>query len=186
MTETQDEKLVREAVGIFDDAETLQEAVDELESHGFDRAELSLLAGEKTVEEKLGHVYQRAAELEDDPNAPRAAFVNAESLGAAEGGLIGGFLYVMGVAAAGAVVASGGALAAILSAGAMAGGTGALIGTVLALVVGEHHADFLQTQLDRGGLLLWVHTRDAEHEAKATEILSKHSAHDVHVHGLAA
>lgn len=186
MTERQDNKLVREAVGVFDDAETLQAAVDELESHGFDRAELSLLAGEKTVEEKLGHIYQRTTELEDDPDAPRASFVNAESLGAAEGGLIGGFLYAMGVAAAGSVVASGGALAAILGAGAMAGGTGALIGTVLALLVGEHHADYLQTQLDRGGLLLWVRTRDAAHEAKATEILAKHSAHDVHIHGLAA
>ena len=44
----------------------------------------------------------------------------------------------------------------------------------------------LQEQLDRGGLLLWVHTRDAAHEERATEILRRHSGRDVHVHDLPA
>ncbi len=47
--------MIREAVAVFDDAEALQAAIDELESSGFDRAEISLLAGAKSVEEKLGH-----------------------------------------------------------------------------------------------------------------------------------
>jgi hypothetical protein len=45
---------IREAVGVFHDPASLQEAIDELLSSGFDRAELSLLAGEHAVEEKLG------------------------------------------------------------------------------------------------------------------------------------
>jgi hypothetical protein len=39
-------------------------------SSGFDRAELSMLAAERTVDEKLGHKYQKIAELEDDPIVP--------------------------------------------------------------------------------------------------------------------
>ncbi len=98
---------VREAVGVFDDVETLQAAIDELESSGFDRAELSLLAGEHVVEEKLGHLYEKVSELEDDPKVPRAAYVSTETIGDAEGALIGGLMYVGATAAAGAIVATG-------------------------------------------------------------------------------
>lgn len=52
---------VREAVGLFDRSSTLQEAIDELLSSGFDRAELSLLASEKAVDEKLGRHYRKAS-----------------------------------------------------------------------------------------------------------------------------
>jgi hypothetical protein len=173
---------VKEAVGVFKTADTLQDAIDDLMSSGFDRAELSLLAGEHTVEEKLGHKYRKVTELEDDAAVPRCCYVSTESIGDAEGGLIGGFLYVGAVAAAGAIVASGGTLAAAITGTALAGGVGTLIGSVLAKLVGDHHAHHLQEQLDHGGLLLWVRTRDAEHEKRAVDILRKHSGRDVHVH----
>jgi hypothetical protein len=175
-----------EAVGVFDGANSLQDAIDELLSSGFDRAEISLLASEHAVEEKLEHAYKKAAELEDDPTVPRVAYVSTESIGDAEGGLIGGLMYVGAVAAAGAVVATGGTLAGVIAVAAMTGGAGGLIGSVLAKLVGYHHADYLQEQLDHGGLLLWVRTRDEEHERRARKILSKHSAHDVHIHALPA
>lgn len=173
---------VREAVGIFDDRETFEAAVDELLSSGFDRAELSLLASENAVEEKLGHMYEKVEELEDDAEIPRAAYVERESVGDAEGGLIGGLGYVGAVIGAGAAVVSGGTFAGAVAAACLSGGAGGLIGSALAKMIDHHHADRLQAQLDRGGLLLWVHARDPEHERRATEILAKHSAHDVHVH----
>ena len=184
MSPAQARETRTEAVGVFDDAASLQDAIDELLSSGFNQAEISLLAGEHTVEEKLGHRYEKVSELEDDLSVPRAAYVSTESLGDAEGGLIGGFVYVGAVAAAGAVVATGGTLAAAITAAAMLGGAGGLIGSVLADLVGDHHARYLQEQLDRGGLLLWVRTRDEAQEQRATQILSKYSAHDVHTHAL--
>ena len=60
--------------------------------------------------------------------------------------------------------------------------TAPLIGTLLARWIGDHHAHYLQEQMDHGGLLLWVRTRDAEKEKSATEILKKHSSRDVHLH----
>lgn len=54
--------------------------------------------------------------------------------------------------------------AAVLGA-SIAGGAGGLIGGILAKLVGEHHAHYLQAQLEHGGLLLWVRTWDAVHEA---------------------
>ena len=177
---------IREAVGVFDTAEGLQDAIDELLSSGFDRAELSLLASERAVEEKLGYAYRRAEELEDETRVPRTAFVSTESRGDAEGALIGGLVYVGAVLAAGGIVASGGTLAGAVVAAALAGGAGAAAGSVFAKLLEYHHADYLDEQLGRGGLLLWVRTRSPERETRAVEILGKHSAHDVHVHDIPA
>jgi hypothetical protein len=98
--------------------------------------------------------------------------------------VIGGLMYVGAVAAAGGIVASGGTLAGAIVAAALAGGAGGVTGTILAKLIEYHHADHLQEQLDHGGLLLWVRTRDGAHEARALEILARHSARDVHVHDI--
>ncbi len=59
-------------------------------------------------------------------------------------------------------------------------------GALLALagLIDRHHVQYLQEQLERGGLLLWVRTEDAEHEKRAREILERYSARDMHVHDL--
>jgi hypothetical protein len=100
--------------------------------------------------------------------------------------LIGGLVYVGAVVAAGAVVASGGTLTAANRDGRAGRWTGGLIGSVLAKWVGDHHAHYLQEQINHGGQLLWVRTRNTEDEKRALEILKKHSASEVHVHALRA
>lgn len=179
-------RTVREAVGVFSSSENLQAAIDELLSSGFNRAELSLLASEQAVEQKLGHRYEKVTTLADDPSVPRAVYVSTEAIGDAQGGIIGGLFFVGATAAAGAIVASGGALGAAVVAAALAGGVGGVIGTILARWVGDHHAHYLQHQLEHGGLLLWVRTWQAEDERRATEILRRHSGGNVHVHSLPA
>jgi hypothetical protein len=177
---------VREAVGIFHQWSSFQAAVDELMSSGFDRADLSLLAGERAVEEKLGHVYEKVSELEDSAEVPRTAYVGRDSMVEARTGMIGALAYIGALAAVGAVVASGGTLAWAIAAAAMAGGSGGLIGTLAARHLGRDRAKDVQAQLDKGGLLLWVRVRDSEHERRALDILRRHSADDVHVHDLPA
>jgi hypothetical protein len=172
----------REAVGIFHRAEDFQDAIDELLSSGFHRAELSVLASQSAVAEKLHGNCHEANALADDPQVPRSAYVSTEAIGDAEGALIGGFFYVGATLAAGAVLASGGTLAAAIAATAAAGGAGGLIGSLLARRVGYHHARYLEEQIERGGLLLWVHTRDPEREEKAVRILEAHCGDNVHVH----
>jgi hypothetical protein len=179
-------RTVREVVGLFNRPEDLQYAIDELLSSGFHRAELSLLAGKRAVEEKLGHPYRTVRALADHPTVPRAVYVSTEAIGDAKGGLVGGLMYLGGVAAAAAVVTSGGTLVAAIAAAALAGLAGGLIGSILAKWVGDRHAQYLQEQMDHGGLLLWVRTWDAEDETRAVDILRKHSAGDAHVHALPA
>ena len=81
--------------------------------------------------------------------------------------------------AAGTVVASAGAVAAAIVGTAIAG---ALLGTVFTHWMDQRHADWLQGQLDRGGILLWVRTADEERERQALDILTRFSAHDIHIH----
>jgi hypothetical protein len=173
---------VREAVAVFDTAETLQNAIDELLSSGFHRAELSLLASEADVVSKLGHKYRKSSELADDPSVPRAAYVSTEAIGDGQGALIGALIYIGAGLLMGPVAAGGGTLAAVAAAAALGGGTGGLAGAWLAKHLGDQQARRIQEQLDHGGLLLWVRTWDAEEESLAVQILKRHSARDVHVH----
>ena len=87
--------------------------------------------------------------------------------------LIGGLAYVGATFAVGAVVMSGGALAAAIAAAVLAGGTGGLIGSALAHWVGHHHAAYLHDQIENGGLLLWVRAWNESDEARALEIIAK-------------
>jgi hypothetical protein len=175
--------VVSEAVAVFHDVSDLDAAVEELRAAGFAKDDISLLATEDAVEDKLGQRYERVEELEDEPEAPRVAYRTRTSLGESEDRLIGSLTYLPAVVAAGTVVASAGVVAAAVTGTAIAG---ALIGTVLAHWLDKSHAEHLQEQLDHGGLLLWVRTPDEDAQRRALEVLTRHSAHDVHIHQLPA
>ncbi|HVC50411.1 MAG TPA: hypothetical protein VND87_00155 [Stellaceae bacterium] len=168
-------QTIREAVAVFDDPETLEDAVFALETHGFDRAAFSLLADEATVEHKLGHRYQRVAEMENDPSAPRATFFSRVSRTEAQYGLPIGLAFIGAIALGGI----GGALPVLVTAGG-----GAAIGAVLGGMMHRRYARQIEEQLVRGGILLWVNMRDAAQEETAVDILKAHSARDVHVHDI--
>ena len=175
---------IREAVGVFASENDLQAAIDELLSSGFHRAELSLLASEEAVNERLGGGLANARAAEDDPGVPRTAYVSPEAIGDAQGGIVSCLVYAGATAAAGTVLISGGAIVAALVAATLAGGAGGVVGALLAKWLGDNHAQYLQTQVDHGGLLLWVRTRDAKAEDRAVDVLKRHSSRDVHVHTL--
>lgn len=183
MSSNSQDRMTTEAVAVFHDVNSLDAAVEELRDAGFGRGDISLLAGEHAVEKKLGHRYERVEELEDDPEVPRKAYRTRESLGEAEDVMIGSLTYLPAVIAAGTVVASAGVVAAAVTGVAIGG---ALLGTALSHWMDRSHAEWLQEQLDHGGLLLWVRTPDAESQQKALTILARHSAHDVHLHKLPA
>jgi hypothetical protein len=170
-------------VAVFDDVSGLESAFGELRAAGFAKADISLLAADAAVERKLGHMYRRVEELEDEPSAPRTAFVSGKNLGEREDRLVGSLTVLPTVLAAGTVVASAGAVAAAVVGTALAG---ALLGTVFTHWMDQRHADWLQGQLDRGGILLWVRTPDEAAERKALAILTRHSAHDIHIHEIPA
>jgi hypothetical protein len=181
---TQKSNLFREAVAVFTTADDLQAAVDELLSSGFHRADLSLLAGEDTLNEKLGRGFANVRDLEDDPTAPRSAYISPEAIGDAQGGIVGALMYVGATTAAGAMFVSGGTILGALVVATVVGGAGGVVGALLAKWLGDHHGRYLQAQIDQGGLLLWVRTKDTEAQVRALDILRRHSSRDVHIHSV--
>ena len=175
-----------EAVGVFDSFEALQAAYYDLHIAGFSRYDMSLLGDEAVLREKLGKSYWRSEDLEDDPRAPRAAFVSEEAIGELEGGIIGGFLFLGSYIAMAAMLTPASTLAASIAAVAIGGTPAAAIGAILARRVGRHHKDYYADQIRHGGILLWVRVTDKEREDLAVKIMKGHSGRDVHVHGWSA
>lgn len=173
-----------EAVGIFHNAADLQAAIDDLLTQGFNRMDLSILASEKAIEDKLHESYVPARDLEDRTEVPTTAFVSPESIGDAMGAVIGVLVYVPAMIGGAAIVASGGALAAAVAAAAIAGGVGGSVGVIMAALIGQKQSDDIEEHLRAGGLLLWVRTRDQHHEERALGILAGHNAEGVHLHTL--
>jgi hypothetical protein len=173
---------VPEAVGVFDSFETLQAAIYDLRMSGFSRYDISLLGDKKAMEEKLGSAYWRSADLEDNPDAPRAAFVSEEAIGELEGAIAGGFFFLGSYIAMAAMLTPVATLATSIAAIAIGGGPAAVIGALLARRVGQHHKDYYADQIRNGGILLWVRTSDKDKEDLAVKILKGHSGKDVHVH----
>jgi hypothetical protein len=62
----------------------------------------------------------------------------------------------------------------VAAAAVAARGVGAA-GALLGRIVAEDQASFLDAQLARGGVLLWVRTQDAAAERRALEVLRRYS-----------
>ena len=170
---------VREAVAVFDDVGELEAAVEDLRAAGFPEGAFSLLAADEAVERKLGHVYRRVEDLEDDGAAPRTRFAALRRVGDSEDRVASAVTVLPDLIAAGTVVGTTGPLGALVAGLTAAGAT---LATAFSHFMNESHADWLQDQLDRGGLLLWVRTPTPESEREAIAILTRHATHDVHIH----
>jgi hypothetical protein len=179
------EASIREAVAVFHDPEALQAAVSDLQSHGFDRAEISFIAREGFS----GHVaedYREAGEIEDRPDVTREAPTDETDIRQRRTLEISMAATIAAFAAVGFTVLSGGAAAVAAGVGvAAAGGVGGL-GALLGRLYGQGQDRLVQEQIDRGGVLLWVRTRDAAAETRALDILRRHAAEDAHVHEVPA
>lgn len=173
-------RLSREVFGVFDSAESFENAATDLLVEGYEQRRLSVLAKRNTIEEKLGHRYESVTEITDGEDVERNAFVEKVTHNELKAMMLGSLAYFGGVAAAGAVVISGGtALAAGLLAVA-AGGGAAAAGEALDRVLGERYATHLQDQLEHGGIALWVSVDGSdEDEARATRVLQKNGATSV-------
>ena len=177
---------IREAVAVFDDPKTMQQALSDLQGSGFDRADISFIARDSYLKGHLAQGYDDMHQAEDDPKAERATPVEEtdirqrRTLEVSTGATIAAF------AAAGLTVATGGATALAAGIGAAAAGGVGGLGALLGKLYGQGQETFMQEQIDRGGVLLWVHLRDAAAEERALDILRRHGARDVHMHDIPA
>jgi hypothetical protein len=147
--------FLQRIAGVMPSVKALESVVDGLETQGFDRAQFGVLANEDALP-----VGENAAALAADPKVRTDADSYPETEGAVSGALIGGLAYVGAIAAAGAVILTGGALGVALAALAAAGGASGLVGALVAHGFEQDHARLIEDQLSRGGVVLWIQPRD--------------------------
>jgi hypothetical protein len=179
-------KKLREAVAHFSDPMKLEAAISDLQSHGFDRADISFVAHAGLMGEKPATAGQPADAVADDPAAPREAPVESTDMRQGRA-LVTSMSSVIAVfAAAGFAVATGGTAALAAGVAAAAGiGVGAA-SAAIGKKMGDDRRQYMEDQLDDGGVLVWVRTRDAAAEARAVAILRDAGGLDAHLHDVPA
>jgi len=178
--------FVREAVGVFGDPESLQAALDDLALSGFRREEISVLAPQSRVREKLRAENPDLLTIMDHPDTPRAVFIPKEVMGEIMGSLMGVPLY-LGASLGGALaIVEGAGWIYILAAIAAGGLAGMLLGGIVAWMAARWWNSHIRRQIRNGGLVLWVHIRSPDQESRAWHILSDNHARYLHVHDIPA
>jgi hypothetical protein len=157
--------------GLYPDRMAVERAVDALREAGFRAADISVLFPE--------NVGTKDFAVDKGTKAPEGATTGAGT-GAAIGGTLGwlagiGALAIPGVGpfiAAGPIMA---ALAGIGVGGAVGGVTGALVG----MGMPEYEAKRYEGRITKGGILLSVHSDNADWTKRAKEILERTGAQDI-------
>lgn len=179
MASEREPHTLREVIGIFVDGAQIKAAIDDLTACGFEKDRLGLLASEYAVKSSLGELYTRTNVSHDPSKAPSMAFVEADSDGEMVQSGRGGLYFAGSTMALGAVVVSaavlGGALLSALAGVAAVGALGSLAGSIIS----QSDAEYLEQEVEKGRLLLFVRVDDAGAEAQAEEILSRHAALDI-------
>lgn len=157
--------------GIYGSGEQVELAVSSLRSAGFRPTDISILLPENLGTKELAH--------EKHTKAPEGAAAGATSgavLGGALGWLVGiGALAIPGL---GPFIAAGPIVAALSGVGvgaAVGGVTGALVG----LGIPEYEAKRYEGLIKGGGILLSVHSDNAEWTKRAKQILEETGAEDI-------
>ena len=184
MENTLQKPPIREAVGIFFDADELKETILDLKSAGFHDEELGLLGDELNLQNKLCDLYKKLNKLSDNPDAPQTAFVKNESRGDTVHALTG-ILFLIPTVIIGAILVAlaavfiGVGMVVVVSVLAVAG-----ITAVILIIIHQSDAEYLEMQVDHDRLLLFVRTRNKIQEKKAIEILKNHSAYNPKIYSV--
>ncbi len=180
--------MTRTVIALYDNFQDANMAVRELVDNGFNRDDISLMAGDESGQYSRyidSDEYRNRSMTEDTTAASSGAGVGA-SIGATLGG-IGGLLVGLGalvIPGIGPVIAAGPLSAALAGlagagAGALAGGiTGGLIGALVDAGVPEETAQYYSEGVRRGGTLLSVRASD-ELSGSAVDIMNRHHPVDI-------
>ncbi len=175
---------IREVVGLFQDMNALYDCVDTLQNNGFDRSEISLMNFEAHQNLHLKNKMTNTREAEDDPSVKRMSLIGRHSLGDAQGFLIAIPIYIFTLIGVGISTALElGVISMLLLSGGF-GFLGCALGLKGAYWIKDKSEYSLRLQLAHGGIPVWVHVKDDEHEKRALNILREFNASDVHAHAL--
>jgi len=157
--------------GIYSRRVGIESAVDALKVAGFRNTDISVLMPEKESTKEFAH--------EKHTKAPEGAATGASSgivIGGALGWLAGiGALAIPGV---GPFIVAGPLMAALAGAG-VGGAVGGVTGALIGMGIPEYEAKRYEGRVNKGGMLLSVHSDNSEWVTRAKEILKSTGAEDI-------
>lgn len=157
--------------GIVSSVSEADNAVSRLKEANFSNNDISVLMPDKEGTKDFAY--------EKHTKAPAGAATGAGAggvLGGALGWLVGiGSLAIPGI---GPFIAAGPIMAA-LSGAAVGAAVGGLTGTLVGLGIPEYEAKRYEGKVQKGGILISIHTEDSEERKNAKEILETSGAEDI-------
>jgi hypothetical protein len=157
--------------GIYGSYGAADAAVDALRAAGFRNTDISVMFPENAGTKDFAH--------EKGTKAPEGATTGAGT-GAVIGGAVGwlagiGTLAIPGV---GPFIAAGPIMAALAGAG-VGGAVGGLTGALVGMGIPEYEAKRYEGRVNKGGILLSVHSDDSDWTKKAKAVLERTGAEDI-------
>jgi len=150
---------VREAAALFPSEDKLEDAILALQESGIDRSRISVL-GHLPSRSEAGHTRNWIRHLVDIDDAPRGAPKQRSTLAQAETAVVALPGYGGAMLGLIAVMATGGALGLAVASAIVAGAVGSGAGYLVARSIGHHHDERVMSQIEAGGLVLWVTLHD--------------------------
>lgn len=170
---------VREVTARFHDATAFEAAIETLVDHGINRDTIHIIASHDAVRAKLGHMFGVSNDIDEGDAAPQTIYEDSHDVANEKALAVGVPVYIGGLGAGLAVVASGGTLAFAALLATAGAGVGAGIGKLVARAIGRHHSMDLQHHLELGALILTVCVETSEAEAKVSDLLATCDGSDI-------
>lgn len=175
-----DKQKYYEVVGIFSSVESLNEAADQLFSIGFNPYSLSLLSRNQINKQKSEENNPSIENIAKDRETLRTSFQAEENVSIAEGAVISTLMYIGVVGTAALVIINRGS-DSNLSLAFIVGIIAVIIGVILAMMIKKYHQKYIDYQLRKGGLILWIHLEKKSQSPNVIKILKGYKATKVHL-----
>ncbi|WP_144098589.1 hypothetical protein [Croceicoccus sediminis] len=154
---------IREAVALFPTEKSLEEAIVRLQEQGVDRSRISVLGHLPSAADADG-ARNWMHHLTNLDAAPRGNPGEDEVMPEAKAAVIGLPGYGGAMAGLVAVMASGGTLGIAIASAILVGAVGGGGGYIVSRMIERSHHDQIATQLEAGGLVVWVKLQDDDRQ----------------------
>jgi hypothetical protein len=166
----------RSVVGVFREVAAFEQALDGLLKADFDASTISVLGSHQAIVDHFGRVPQ-LDEMADAPDTPREALDTEVALHKAIDFIAGTLALISEIGAAAAAYAIGGPVGVAAGSADL---TDTTVDSVLSGYVDDSYRDRFEQNVRDGGMICWVHTRDDDAVAAASQILVAAGGQHIH------
>lgn len=174
----------RRVIAHFSDAEMFENAVETLESNGFRRDSINMVASHDAVIGKPAHRFEAMASRDDTAVFRQPIYLDRQEVEVDEKLARSLPACLGGAGACVAVVSTGGTLALAVAVSAAAAAAGAGLGTLLGRVIGRNRTEYLAKQLAMGDLLVVVQVEQEPDETRALDLLTGSGGQKIHAQSI--